>query len=399
MRPVRRRFEVEADLEAARVTSNAGVIAALRESAAASHCYLMRNGGAAPAPSLWEPNEFTGFRAFWFSAAGQMAKLEVLKELQSRPTQPGDDYPSLGERLRALENARSGKTPISTPDADGPAYLLFADSLASLQEEFVRLSEQPNAASSPDEVAQPARFAHGMGSLPGNQKPASREHGLEIASFSSVWRRYFGAWRTWGWRLKTIDICLLLGIIGAVVMVEHRVVLNVKAQYLVLGNERNFPNGQETEDRQQLSQAISAFREAARMNPRYARAFNDLGFALQNQWLLDKDKNNYDQAIKNYEQATTLNPHYPLAYLNWGRSLYFNGEYSNAVRSFGNAAQLDRGTGSSQHSLGTVYRTMYRLGKDKKDLDMAKTYFCAAASGSNRPAKWAGDCANPAGDN
>jgi tetratricopeptide (TPR) repeat protein len=402
MRPVRWRFELEADLEAARITGVAGTMRALQESAAARLCYLRRSGGAAPAPSLWEPDEFEGFRTYWFSKQGQGERLEALKELESAATLSGDDYPSLRDRLRSLQSVTTAKVELAQPDADEPAYQLFADSLVSLQEEFVgRRQQTQESVSHP--VGAGMQFAPGMGALPEDEQQERREGQSQMESLHSVWSRWVEGWRNDAWHGRIGKIAVVLAIVGAVASVEYRVVNNVAAQRRLLEAEVRLVKGDISDE-----EAITAFQHAIKMNSNYARAYNDLGYALG-------EKKEWSSAIEQYNHAIRLNPHYPLAYLNSGRTHYYLGldhyskeefsggtkEFANAIEGFNRSASLDRGTGSPQHSLGVVYRTMYKVEKKEKNLENAKSYFRDAVTRPHVPEiqreQWNKDYKNPGG--
>jgi len=396
MRPVRRHFEIEADREAARLTGKDKTIEALRELAAAELCYLDLNGDAAPAASLWHAGEFERLYEYWRSTKGQADKAGALRDLESQATRGGEDYPSLRDRLRALGNFKNTKPQLpEMTTGDQPAHLLVADSPSSLQSRFLEARE-------PWSPASPAflwtmQSARGLAALPGDERRAG-ESKTGSPSQGGL-KRLFEAYRRRPLRRRLADICVAVAVSSAVVLVEGRIVSNFKAQELVLNAEREFKAGKASRE-----EVIKASREALRMNPRYARAYNDLGAAYREE--------NPKEAIANCKQAIALNPHYPLAYLNLGSAYFYKAaaepptsreweqDHKDAIDAFTNAARLDRRWGDPWHSLGVVYSAKYKATQDKIDLDDAIKYFCQAARKGPNPAgskagsleDWKRDC-------
>ncbi|WP_307821530.1 M48 family metallopeptidase [Streptomyces coffeae] len=122
-RPVRRRQELEADREAARVAGADTVAAALRSTAVLERLWpefiaefllpMRRARGCVPD----DP-----FRIFaQLTEAPELRELmaEVLSEAMRRPADPDDPHPDLATRLRRLERLPAAPGP-AAPDADGP---------------------------------------------------------------------------------------------------------------------------------------------------------------------------------------------------------------------------------------------------------------------------------------
>jgi tetratricopeptide (TPR) repeat protein len=70
--------------------------------------------------------------------------------------------------------------------------------------------------------------------------------------------------------------------------------------------EQEFNRGLAAQQEKQWAKAAAAFQSAVRLNPRYAEAWNGLGFALRNQ-------GKYPESIKAYDQALRLRPDFPEA--------------------------------------------------------------------------------------
>lgn len=70
--------------------------------------------------------------------------------------------------------------------------------------------------------------------------------------------------------------------------------------------EQEFNRGLVAQQEKQWAKAAAAFRSAVKLNPRYAEAWNGLGFALRNQ-------GQYPDSIKAYEEALRLRSDFPEA--------------------------------------------------------------------------------------
>ena len=67
-------------------------------------------------------------------------------------------------------------------------------------------------------------------------------------------------------------------------------------------------------DQGKLEEAIASYRQAVRLKPDYAEAYNNLGNAL-------KDQGKLEEAIASYQQALRLKPDYAEAHNNLGNAL------------------------------------------------------------------------------
>ena len=83
----------------------------------------------------------------------------------------------------------------------------------------------------------------------------------------------------------------------------------------------------------QLDQAISDYTQALEINPKYDKAYYNLGITFAKKGLLD-------QAISNYNQAIEINPRLAEAYNNRGVTYYFKKEYEKAWRDVEKAQSL-----------------------------------------------------------
>jgi len=78
-----------------------------------------------------------------------------------------------------------------------------------------------------------------------------------------------------------------------------------------------------------LDEAIQAYREALRINPKDATTHYNVGVALYKKGLLD-------EAVQAYREALRINPEYAVAYLNLGLALKDEGLAAQAVTAFEN---------------------------------------------------------------
>ena len=108
-----------------------------------------------------------------------------------------------------------------------------------------------------------------------------------------------------------------------------------------------------------LDEAITEFKKAIRINPKYADAHNNLGNTYLNKGMLDEaiaefkkaleidpkyadarcilgvayaNKGMLDEAITEYKKAMEINPNLAMAHMNLALAYYYKGEYSLATK-------------------------------------------------------------------
>ncbi|ANE56837.1 2OG-Fe(II) oxygenase family protein [Methylomonas sp. DH-1] len=126
---------------------------------------------------------------------------------------------------------------------------------------------------------------------------------------------YYQAWANWGAVLQTV---------GDLKAAEHcyRKALDVNADALGY-----FNLGTNLHDQGMLGQAIEAFREALRLEPQFADAWNDLGEIY-------RDQGNMEEAVRCYRAALQANPEHGRASYNLGESYCLGGQFEQAIQYF-----------------------------------------------------------------
>jgi superkiller protein 3 len=101
-------------------------------------------------------------------------------------------------------------------------------------------------------------------------------------------------------------------------------------------------------------EAEAAYRQAITLDPKYARAYNNLGNALFNQ-------KKYVEAEAAYRQAITLDPKYAKAYFNLGIALRNQKKYVKAEAAYRQAITLDPKDAAAYNNLGYTLQVLGRL--------------------------------------
>ena len=82
-----------------------------------------------------------------------------------------------------------------------------------------------------------------------------------------------------------------------------------------------------------LDAGIAAFTDAIRLNPQFAEAYYNRGYALD-------QKRECDKAIADYTDAVRLNPKFVLAYYNRGSDFDMKGDYDKAIADYTEAIRI-----------------------------------------------------------
>jgi len=104
--------------------------------------------------------------------------------------------------------------------------------------------------------------------------------------------------------------------------------------------------------------AVVYYKEAIRINPKYAKAYYSWGVALE-------DLGNLEEARKCYEKAIKFDPNYVLAHCNLGVILYKSRLNNEAIRCFEEAIRLDPNCADAHYNRGVIF-------ENSKELEEAK---------------------------
>jgi len=96
-----------------------------------------------------------------------------------------------------------------------------------------------------------------------------------------------------------------------------------------------------------LDEAISSFRTAVEINPRFASAENNLGLALAHQ-------GKRQEAMRHYRLALEYSPAYPQAMINLGDALTMEGRLDEAIQQYREALRRDPDLASALNNLALV---------------------------------------------
>lgn len=88
-----------------------------------------------------------------------------------------------------------------------------------------------------------------------------------------------------------------------------------------------------------FDEAIKEFQRVVAIDPKSARAYNNIGAVLVKQAALGKATPS--KAIAAYRRAIEVDPSYPLSYNNLGLVLYGQGDANEAIAKYGQAIQID----------------------------------------------------------
>jgi tetratricopeptide (TPR) repeat protein len=141
--------------------------------------------------------------------------------------------------------------------------------------------------------------------------------------------------------LLTFGICSALAPVWAAEKDDEALGAGGEAWEWALRGEQHYKAGR-------YNEAIEAFKEAVRLRPNFAKAYNNLGSAYNS---IGK----YDEAIAALKQAIRLNPNIGLAYNNLGFAYMKKGKRDESVRLFKKAILLNPNLPDSYQNLGGAY--------------------------------------------
>ena len=112
------------------------------------------------------------------------------------------------------------------------------------------------------------------------------------------------------------------------------------------------------------AEAIDAYEKAIELDPRYAKAWNNKGLALDN---LSK----LDESIQVFEKAVEINPRYAEAWYNKGAVLDDQGKYDEAIKAYNKAIELKPNYVAAINSKGFALMEFGKYDESIKEYDKA----------------------------
>jgi len=102
-------------------------------------------------------------------------------------------------------------------------------------------------------------------------------------------------------------------------------------------------------DLENIDKAIDDYRHALRVNPDYAKAYNNLGNAL-------REKGHVNEAIDSYRAAIKINPNHVGGYINLGNILRINSRHDEALQIFRRAISINPNVSETYCNLGNLLK-------------------------------------------
>ena len=104
----------------------------------------------------------------------------------------------------------------------------------------------------------------------------------------------------------------------------------------------------------QLTSAINSYKTAISLNPKYGKAYFNLGGAYH-------ELGDYDNSVKSYEASLSINPDYAEAFNNLGNVLSDSGMLEEAIHSFKEALVIKPDYVEASYSLGVILHEIGNL--------------------------------------
>ena len=102
---------------------------------------------------------------------------------------------------------------------------------------------------------------------------------------------------------------------------------------------------------ERLDQAVIAFREAIKIKPDYAEAYNNLGNALQY-------KGDLKEAVEAYNTALSIEPNYAEAHYNLGVTQQEKGKLNVAIKAFHKALSIKPDYAEAYYNIGNAHKEL-----------------------------------------
>jgi rfaE bifunctional protein nucleotidyltransferase chain/domain len=150
-----------------------------------------------------------------------------------------------------------------------------------------------------------------------------------------------------------------------------------KKEKMIKGSAvEHFTRGLEFQKADRYQEAIFEYNEAIRIEPSFAKAYNNSGVA--------KDGlGQYEEAIKDFEEAINLNPAYSKAYNNRGVAKGGLGQYEEAIKDYDEAIRLKPLYADVYNNRGIAKAALSRYEEAIKDFEEAINLNPACAEAYN----------------
>jgi Tfp pilus assembly protein PilF len=153
----------------------------------------------------------------------------------------------------------------------------------------------------------------------------------------------------------SIVICSIVFFIAQLTVKQIKIWQNPESVWSyvisVFPQENSFPHynlGNVYAQKGMLDEAISAYKQALVIRPRYAEVHHNLGLAYQNKGMLD-------EAISAYKRTLSISPRYAGAYNNLGNTYVQKGMLDEAIAAYKKALAIKPSSSSAYNNLGNTY--------------------------------------------
>ncbi len=145
-----------------------------------------------------------------------------------------------------------------------------------------------------------------------------------------------------------IAICLIILLIWGVLPARAQVQYEQKEETVSPKALFQFQKGERLAQNDKFEEAIAAYRQALRIQPKYAQASLQMGLAYAR-------LNQYPEAVKAFKEAIRLQPQWGLAHENLGVAYIKMGHWQDARDAFLEAVRLHPNDAEAHYNLGLAY--------------------------------------------
>ncbi|UCH94719.1 MAG: tetratricopeptide repeat protein, partial [Candidatus Aminicenantes bacterium] len=155
-------------------------------------------------------------------------------------------------------------------------------------------------------------------------------------------------------------LCILI-LIGFLIIMNHRTCQEFNELKTGINEQDFILSGDEKYNQGRFDEAISDYKRATLVKPKYADAYNKMGIAFTAQI-------KYEDAIAAYQKAIEIDPKFAKAYNNMGIALYNLAEYNEAINAYKKAIEINPKYADAYSNKG------YSLRKQGKYTDAIEDY-------------------------